>query len=54
MLFDVRFVVDSIAERILRAIHLGAMVGVSVVAPQYDPADQVKGTFQAFCSAPFP
>ncbi|GAB1316871.1 Low temperature requirement A [Madurella fahalii] len=48
MLFDVRFVVDSISERILRAIHLGAMVGVSVVAPQYDPGQQVKGTFQAF------
>ncbi|KAK3345802.1 hypothetical protein B0T25DRAFT_633497 [Lasiosphaeria hispida] len=48
MLFDVRFVVDSVSERILRAIHLGAMVGVSVVAPQYNPAQQVKETFQAF------
>ncbi|KAK5655358.1 hypothetical protein OQA88_5925 [Cercophora sp. LCS_1] len=44
MLFDVRFVVD---KRILRAVHLGAMVGISVVAPQYNPADQIKGTFQA-------
>jgi len=48
MLFDVRFVVDSIVERVIRAIHLGVMVGVSVVAPQYNPADQIKGTFQAF------
>ncbi|RYP46027.1 hypothetical protein DL768_007707 [Monosporascus sp. mg162] len=68
MLFDVRFVVDSISggllsplagfllgifthralERILRAIHLGSMMGVSVVAPQYNPAQQVMGTFQAF------
>ncbi|KAM7192565.1 hypothetical protein V8F20_008774 [Naviculisporaceae sp. PSN 640] len=48
MLFDVRFVADSILERILRAIHLGAMVGVSVVAPQYDPSNQIKETFQTF------
>ncbi|RYP72517.1 hypothetical protein DL771_004157 [Monosporascus sp. 5C6A] len=48
MLFDVRFVVDSISERVLRAIHLGSMMGVSVVAPQYNPAQQVMGTFQAF------
>jgi hypothetical protein len=47
MLFDVRFVVDSISERSLRAIHLGVMVGVSVIAPQYSPAEQVKETFQA-------
>ncbi|KAK3312979.1 hypothetical protein B0H66DRAFT_631891 [Apodospora peruviana] len=46
MLFDVRFVVDSISERSLRAIHLGAMVGVSVIAPQYSPAEEVKETFQ--------
>ncbi|KAK5657493.1 hypothetical protein OQA88_3065 [Cercophora sp. LCS_1] len=48
MLFDVRFVIDSVAERVLRAIQLGAMVGVSVVAPQYNPADQIRTTFQAF------
>jgi len=48
MLFDVRFVTDSIAERILRGIHLGVMVGISVLAPQYDPQEQIKGTFQSF------
>lgn len=47
MLLDARFVVDSIAERTLRAIHLGVMVGMAVTAPQYSPAEQVKETFQA-------
>ena len=50
MLFDVRFVVDSTLERSLRAIHLGATVDVSVIAPQYSPADQIKHTFQALCT----
>jgi low temperature requirement protein LtrA len=30
------------------------MVGISVVAPQYNPRQQVKGTFQAFCTIPHP
>ncbi|KAH7160951.1 hypothetical protein EDB81DRAFT_332783 [Dactylonectria macrodidyma] len=39
-LYDVRFVTDSIFERIARAVHLGVMIGFAVVAPNFKPADQ--------------
>ncbi|KAH8912512.1 hypothetical protein BR93DRAFT_933503 [Coniochaeta sp. PMI_546] len=45
-LYDVRFVTDSIFERITRAAHLGVMVGIAVVAPNFDPTAQVKSTFR--------
>ncbi|KAH8892634.1 hypothetical protein GQ53DRAFT_781293 [Thozetella sp. PMI_491] len=38
-LFDVRFVTDSIFERLARAVHLGVMVGFAVVAPNFNPTD---------------
>ncbi|KAI5921689.1 hypothetical protein F4810DRAFT_712308 [Camillea tinctor] len=46
-LFDVRFVTDSVFERLARTVHLGVMVGFSVVAAHFDPDEQIKGTFQA-------
>lgn len=48
-LFDVRFVTDSIFERVARTAHLGVIVGFAVVAPNYDPDNQSKGVFQALC-----
>lgn len=36
-------------ERITRAFHLGVMVGISVVAPNFDPTAQVKSTFRVMC-----
>lgn len=46
-LYDVRFVTDSIFERITRAVHVGVMVGIAVVAPNFDPAAQTQPTFRA-------
>lgn len=50
-LFDVRFVADSIFERIARAGHLGVMIGLAVVAGNFHPHEQDKKTFQtlSFC-----
>ncbi|KAK7427441.1 hypothetical protein QQZ08_006047 [Neonectria magnoliae] len=39
-LYDVRFVTDSIFERLARAVHLGVMIGFAVVAPNFKPAEQ--------------
>ncbi|KAL6792179.1 hypothetical protein GGI42DRAFT_364747 [Trichoderma sp. SZMC 28013] len=46
-LYDVRFVTDSIFERLIRAIHLGAFVGFAVVAPKFDPSNQDVTTMRA-------
>jgi hypothetical protein len=35
-LFDIRFVTDSWMERMAKACHLGVMVGLAVVGPNYD------------------
>lgn len=48
-LFDVRFVTDSVFERVARACHQGVMIGFAVVAPNFKPAEQNKKTFQAMC-----
>lgn len=45
-MFDVRFVTDSIFERIVRTAHLGVMVGFSIVVSNFDPANQDKWSFQ--------
>ncbi|KAI0132380.1 hypothetical protein BJ170DRAFT_246355 [Xylariales sp. AK1849] len=45
-MFDVRFVTDSIFERIIRTAHLGVMVGFSVVVTNFDPEKQEKKAFQ--------
>ncbi|KID82654.1 Low temperature requirement A [Metarhizium guizhouense ARSEF 977] len=47
-LYDVRFVTDSIFERVARAVHLGVMVGFAVVAPNFRPEENNhQGTLQA-------
>ena len=43
-LFDVRFVADSVLERLAKAIHLGVMVGMAIVAPNYVPDDIEEDT----------
>lgn len=45
-LFDVRFVQDSILERIGKACQFGVMVGLAIVGPAFDPAKQEQGVFQ--------
>lgn len=45
-MFDVRFVTDSLFERIIRTTHLGVMVGFSVVVSYFDPEDQDPSSFQ--------
>ncbi|KAL7943644.1 hypothetical protein V8C42DRAFT_346567 [Trichoderma barbatum] len=46
-LYDVRFVTDSIFERLIRAVHLGAFVGFAVVAPKFNPSNQDQTTMRA-------
>ncbi|KAI3328234.1 hypothetical protein F4824DRAFT_428462 [Ustulina deusta] len=46
-LYDVRYLADSVFERVARVIHMGVMVGFSVVAVNYTPDQQIKETFQA-------
>lgn len=45
-LFDVRFVTDSVFERVALACHLGVMIGFAVVAGNFHPDDQDQQTFQ--------
>ncbi|PMD60148.1 uncharacterized protein K444DRAFT_589316 [Hyaloscypha bicolor E] len=45
-LFDVRFVADSVLERAAKGVHLGVMVGLAIVAPNFQPEDQQKQVFQ--------
>ncbi|KAH8681008.1 hypothetical protein BX600DRAFT_445505 [Xylariales sp. PMI_506] len=45
-IFDVRFVTDSIYERVIRTAHLGVMLGFSVVVTYFDPENQDKTVFQ--------
>ncbi|PON22882.1 hypothetical protein TGAM01_v208137 [Trichoderma gamsii] len=46
-LYDVRFVTDSIFERLVRAVHLGVFVGFAVVAPKFNPNDQDLSSMRA-------
>ncbi|TVY68728.1 hypothetical protein LSUE1_G006963 [Lachnellula suecica] len=45
-LFDVRFVADSVFERVAKACHLGVMVGFAVVGPHFNPEEPDKSVFQ--------
>jgi low temperature requirement protein LtrA len=45
-LFDVRFVTDSLFERLTRSAHLGIMVGFSIVGTKFDPNKQEAFAFQ--------
>ena len=44
--YDVRFVTDSLFERIARSAHLGIMVGFSVVGTKFDPGKQEAFAFK--------
>ncbi|KAH6681676.1 bacterial low temperature requirement A protein-domain-containing protein [Halenospora varia] len=46
-LFDVRFVTDSILERVGKAAQFGVMVGLASVGPNFDPASQKEHTFRS-------
>ncbi|KAF4625473.1 hypothetical protein G7Y89_g12696 [Cudoniella acicularis] len=46
-LFDVRFVTDSILERVGKAAQFGVMVGLAVVGPNFDPSNQMERTFRS-------
>lgn len=39
-------------ERACRAVHLGVMVGFAVVAPHFNPTDQVPQTMRTMCELP--
>ncbi|OAQ98466.1 hypothetical protein LLEC1_02952 [Akanthomyces lecanii] len=43
-LYDVRYVTDSVFERVARAVQLGVLVGFTVVAPNFNPEDQDQTT----------
>jgi hypothetical protein len=45
-LFDVRFVQDSILERIGKACQFGVMVGLAIVGPDFDPSRQEQDVFR--------
>ncbi|KAH7024376.1 uncharacterized protein B0I36DRAFT_161900 [Microdochium trichocladiopsis] len=45
--FEVRYATDSIFERFALTLHLGVLVGFTVVAPKYDPEHQVKSAWQS-------
>ncbi|PHH93401.1 hypothetical protein CDD83_3714 [Cordyceps sp. RAO-2017] len=46
-LFDVRYVTDSIFNRMTRAVQLGVLVGFTVVAPKFNPTNQHLETMQS-------
>jgi hypothetical protein len=47
-MYDVRFLKDSIFERMARGVHLGVLVGFVVVSPNFDTQDQDPRVFKAF------
>ncbi|PBP26014.1 hypothetical protein BUE80_DR003085 [Diplocarpon rosae] len=46
-LFDVRFVQDSILERVGKACQFGVMIGLAILGPTFNPEDQKQGVFQS-------
>lgn len=49
-LYDVRFSVDSVFERVCKGLHLGIMIAFAVVGTQFDASDTAKSAvvFQQF------
>ncbi|KAI1132319.1 hypothetical protein F5Y10DRAFT_294076 [Nemania abortiva] len=45
-LYDVRYLTDSVAERVGRAVHLGVMLGFAVVSAKFTPDQQSGTTFR--------
>ncbi|TQW00849.1 Low temperature requirement A [Cordyceps javanica] len=48
-LYDVRYVTDSIFERVARAVQLGVLIGFTIVAPNFNPEDQDQSTMMTLC-----
>ncbi len=48
-LFDVRFVADSVVDRVAKAVRLGVMIGVADVGPNFDPTDYEKDVLRTMC-----
>ncbi|OWP04586.1 hypothetical protein B2J93_4865 [Marssonina coronariae] len=46
-LFDVRFVQDSILERLGKACQFGVMIGLAILGPTFNPEAQKQGVFQS-------
>lgn len=46
-LFDVRFVQDSILERVGKACQFGVMVGLAIVGPDFNPENQEQDVFRS-------
>ncbi|APA11344.1 hypothetical protein sscle_07g061140 [Sclerotinia sclerotiorum 1980 UF-70] len=46
-LFDVRFVTDSVLERIGKACQFGVMIGLAIVGPDFNSSDQKPGAFRS-------
>ncbi|KAL7806175.1 hypothetical protein V8C26DRAFT_440219 [Trichoderma gracile] len=48
-LYDVRYVTDSVWERVSRAVHLAVMVGFAELGPTFDFFKEAKSVFRAMC-----
>ncbi|CZR62602.1 uncharacterized protein PAC_12499 [Phialocephala subalpina] len=46
-LFDVRFVQDSILERVGKGLQFGVMVGLAIVGPDFNPNKQEQDVFRS-------
>lgn len=46
-LFDVRFVQDSVLERVGKACQFGVMIGLAIVGPSFNPDAEKQGAFQS-------
>ncbi|CAD6443795.1 2a9b570c-7041-41a4-adcf-290909a1c915 [Sclerotinia trifoliorum] len=46
-LYDVRFVTDSVLERIGKACQFGVMIGLAIVGPDFNSSDQKPGAFRS-------
>lgn len=46
-LFDVRFVTDSVLERIAKAFQFGVMIGLAIIGPDFNSSNQKPGAFRS-------
>ncbi|QSZ36968.1 hypothetical protein DSL72_009060 [Monilinia vaccinii-corymbosi] len=46
-LFDVRFVTDSVLERIGKTLQFGVMIGLATIGPDFNLSDQKAGPFRS-------
>lgn len=45
-LFDVRFITNSILERVGKALQFAVMIGLAITGPNFNISKQAQGTFQ--------